>query len=91
MSNHCHEHECKHEELKYCKSCKDIYCIVCKKTWEEPCTRMHYSNQYWYHTPFYGNTNPSITWPGNNPLDPSYTTTTSSTAVFSADTCKNHI
>ncbi len=39
--NHCCEHECKHDQVKYCQGCKNVYCVSCKQKWEEPCTKAH--------------------------------------------------
>ena len=95
MSKHCHVHECQHEVVKFCKSCRDIYCVSCKKTWEEPCTKTH----YWTNTPLYW---PYITYTSQsgcitrdiNNMDISYTDTASSTSNVYDDghkvTCSNH-
>jgi hypothetical protein len=47
MSHKCHECECKHETIRFCRHCNKPYCVDCGKEWEEPCTRSH--NYYpWY-------------------------------------------
>jgi len=30
-----HEHCCEHEQVKYCKICKVVYCVKCGKEWRE--------------------------------------------------------
>ena len=35
---------CKHEKVKYCEKCLNVFCLRCKKEWDyEPCRLSHNS------------------------------------------------
>jgi len=51
---HHHEHCCEHEQVKYCKVCRVVYCAKCGKEWKEG---------IWYYPYYtYPYTNPYPTW-----------------------------
>ena len=41
MSHEHHEHCCEHDDLRYCKVCRVVYCKGCGKEWR---------NKNWYNT-----------------------------------------
>ena len=52
MKKHNHHHcECEHENVKYCKCCKVVYCKDCNKEWKD------YSGWTWTYPSY---TSPSL-------------------------------
>ncbi len=40
---------CEHKNVKFCKDCRNVYCMTCKREWDfEPCKQNHYPLNYPY-------------------------------------------
>ena len=79
---HFHQHscECKHENLKLCKTCKVPFCQDCGKEWAERCTLNH--GWYWQYPYSSSNTYPGIVYCGTQTVaDTSNGVTSSSVQV----------
>ena len=101
---HCQDHnKCEHKQVKYCKACRDIYCVQCKMVWAEPCTQVHYPFTYYptYYTqtqPYFGNNTTTAQWDvgirsasvtGNTVYNNTVTNTDSQLDLPNVDAC-NH-
>lgn len=70
MEHRHHDHDCRHERIRYCFTCRKPYCADCLREWEDPCQRSHYDPFIWqYSTKTY----PATT---SYPSQPHYAVTT---------------
>ncbi len=80
---HCDHQNCKHEKVKFCEKCNNVFCLKCKREWDY---ELSHSFPYSF---TYTNPIPSIYAIGKKSDD--FNTGTPLPTQYPTITCSNHV